>query len=344
MRNTNSAGTQLTQHLLARGARALALGLAVGSLVPACAPGSGLGRTGNNQNPIIGGVPHDGDPAVLYLTYDGAFSCTGSLIAPRVVLTAWHCVAEDSGPVRDASQFTVGTGPSAEGGEHYANVTRIEIQPGTGIENRDIALLVLDRAGSLTPYEIARAAPAAGDMMVGIGYGQTDGSRPGLPSGRKYRGQNRIGVVEAREIRIAGALACWGDSGGPGFVGDQVAGVVSRGTADTCEGSDAIYTRVDAFASWIDGIVREVEREPEGGGGGPGGEGTDPGGRGGDPGGRGGEDPGGEDPGGGDPGGEDPGGEDPGGEGAGDPGGGGDPGADPGEEPCPEDDSYPDAA
>jgi len=213
----------------------------------------------------------------------------------------------------------IGTGSSAEAGEHYASVTRVETPTGAGLENRDIALLVLDRAGTLTPYEIARTPPAAGDMMVGIGYGQTDGSARGLPAGRKYRGSNAIGVVDAREISIAGALSCYGDSGGPGFVGDRIAGVVSRGTADTCEASDAIYTRVDAFASWIDGIVAAVAGEPEG----PADPGMDPADPGGDPG-----DPGG-DPGGGEPGG------DPGDPGA-DPGGEPDPGGDPGGEWDPE--------
>jgi hypothetical protein len=51
----------LTTRLLARGARSLAIGLALGSLVPACASGHGSGRTGTDQSAIIGGVPHDGE-------------------------------------------------------------------------------------------------------------------------------------------------------------------------------------------------------------------------------------------------------------------------------------------
>lgn len=233
----------------------LSLSLSVAAL--GCSDAEDADTYDGTQDEIIGGQPYDGDPATLYMMEQGRFSCTASLIAPRVVLTARHCLP----PGGRTSGLSVGTGPRADGSNVYARVSSVRTPPGVGssIENSDIAILILDRAGSLTPYRPSFNAPRVGESIVGIGYGQTNGTRRGLPAGRKYRGTGTIGSLSARELVTARPLPCYGDSGGPLFnAGGEVIGVVSRGTASTCEGGRGVYTRVDAFRAFIEQAIRET--------------------------------------------------------------------------------------
>ncbi len=224
----------------------------------ACATGGYDDDFGESAEPIIGGAPHDGDPQTVYLMQRGGFICTGSLIAPRVVLTALHCV-DSGGGVGPASQFSIGTGPRADGSSVYARVTEVRTARASRFEGNDIALLLLTSAGSLSPYQVSFVAPRVGDPIVGIGYGQTSGGSRGLPAGRKYRGASTIGRLGTMEIVTQRALPCYGDSGGPLFdAAGRVIGIVSRGTASTCEGGSGIYTRVDAHRALIERAIADT--------------------------------------------------------------------------------------
>ena len=57
--------------------------------VTACS--AGAGNDGSRPANIVGGVRASDHPEAVLVDMDGA-ACSGSLIAPRVVLTAGHCV------------------------------------------------------------------------------------------------------------------------------------------------------------------------------------------------------------------------------------------------------------
>jgi len=235
-------------------ATALALG--------ACAPGE-LGRA---ELPIVGGT-RGGNPSVLWI-YDARSGglCTASLIAPRVVLTAKHCVQHsgESAPSA-ASSFIIGSGDVAGRGTTY-RAQSVYTTPGvwteggrTGLDGAlvgvDVAVIVLSReVTDLVPIPILRTAPTgiSGRPYTAVGFGQI----PSGSAGVKYTVQGSIEGVD-RSLIYVGAFTCQGDSGGPMILeSGEIAGVVSFGNG-SCGSGYGAYNRIDLFMGMIDMALAE---------------------------------------------------------------------------------------
>src|SRR4029078_1086871 len=85
-----------------RVARAMALAvLFAGCDVASSTDEVGSGSGGSVQSPIVGGTSASESPeaALIEMSTDGVIkaACSGAVIAPRVVLTAGHCVAGFTG-------------------------------------------------------------------------------------------------------------------------------------------------------------------------------------------------------------------------------------------------------
>lgn len=147
---------------------------------------------------VVGGGPADpGEYPYVANIYNGVGSCTGSLVAPRWVVTAGHCVtvlgagdvptqATLPGAVFDV---TLGTNRTdGEGGTSYA-VTSVRVDPNYAASRgmgSDVGLLQLDRAAKVEPILIAAPSEAGiwepGDLLTIAGFGLTeeDGEEPEL--------------------------------------------------------------------------------------------------------------------------------------------------------------------
>ncbi len=221
----------------------------------------------NAAGSITGGLPSPGDPAVVALLLaprscevdpePESVRCTGTLVAPRAILTAAHCV---SGLVpSDLSVYFGNDFPGDPGATQ--SVVWVRVHPDWQDRVHDIALLALAEPSGIRPVpllEDMRTLDVDEAVRV-VGFGADDSGEVGI----KREGAARITRIEAETFSIAAApaMTCTGDSGGPVFLAtdddEAVAGVTSGGDPGCHTGVNA---RVDID---VDGFLAEGLAEIE---------------------------------------------------------------------------------
>jgi secreted trypsin-like serine protease len=207
----------------------------------------------------------EGDPAVVAvndLNVDcqraGAPTCTGTLIAPDVVLTAGHCVGElpaESFGVLLGAQADLGPGELGAGLEGaFFQVAEIRLHPGfdPGSLANDVALLRLDGEAAAPPalmFEGPLEPSFVGATARVVGFGLAEEK----PASVKRQGTVVVTEVSPLELVYGSgpSMTCSGDSGGPLFVTvdgvEYLAGVTSRG--DTRCADYGVAIQVDTLPS-----------------------------------------------------------------------------------------------
>jgi hypothetical protein len=219
---------------------------------------------------------------IISMTATEVGVCSGSLIAPNLVLTAHHCVAttqnDSMGVDCSATSFGAPWSPGvffvttkeemSQNQGDYHTVREVAVTPGSGLCGVDEAVLVLSEniatteATPLVPRVDSQLAPDEGYSAIGYGGTQDDGTGSGT---RRRLDGLKVDCVGSTCSHLYGNSInaahewggdhgiCEGDSGGPAMdLQGRVVGVTSRGGAGC---TAPIYGDVFAWADWIKGMA-----------------------------------------------------------------------------------------
>jgi len=206
------------------------------------------GSLDGNGHPAVGGLVSPTQYA------DGTWIyCSGTLISPTVFLTAAHC-AENGEPVRVTFDADYVKGDRLYNGTFYSDPA----YPGTSADSHDIAVVVLSRAvrgitPALLPTAGSLSSLSSSQTFTSVGYGAYDVTNS--PGGHRYLYDDRrmvaVGTLNAINktwLRISMNAStgdggtCYGDSGGPNFLGqtDVIAAITITGDA-VCRATNVTY-------------------------------------------------------------------------------------------------------
>jgi len=205
---------------------------------------------------------------------DGA--CTGTLIAPDVVLTAGHCI--DARPY----EVVIDSVDYGQAGGERIRVAWSRAYPNWP-QRYDVGVLVLEQPATFAKPRVVtsacttRALLARDSMVEIVGFGLV--TPEGLDNNTRLH-QATVPVTDptctldpACNAAIAprgefmagghGVDSCFGDSGGPVYIdtrdghGHALVGLVSRGLALPAApcGNGGVYVRVDKVISWVQSVT-----------------------------------------------------------------------------------------
>jgi V8-like Glu-specific endopeptidase len=238
--------------------RRLITAAAVLTVLACAAPALAItnGKPDGNAHPNVGGL-------VASVAYpDGTWIyCSGTLISPTVFLTAAHCGDADGERVRVTFDTAYQDGDKA-----YAGTFRPDPLYGHDQSDpHDIAIVVLDKAVTgITPARL----PAAGSLsnlsttqqFTSVGYGAYEVTNE--PGGHQYLyndirmvATGTLNSINKSWLRISmnpstdNGGTCYGDSGGPNFLGNTniIAATTITGDA-VCRSTNVDY-RLDTTSA-----------------------------------------------------------------------------------------------
>jgi len=208
--------------------------------------------------------------------------CGATMINPRWLITAAHCIKDDDRP----QDLRVVMGSSKRAKYFYYfwqtdSIDQIHVHPSYNTESHahDIALLHLKKMPDLEPSELwpvclpeQEVDSYAGTRATVVGWGKTSGSQ--RRSTAKILQELGVTVISQEEcqrqwshgrgrVEIGGpkmcfrsdGASCHGDSGGGMYLEQngtkQLIGVCSYGLADCQNWAPEVYTKVSTVLDWI---------------------------------------------------------------------------------------------
>jgi secreted trypsin-like serine protease len=206
------------------------------------------GTPDGNKHPNVGGlVAPEAYP-------DGTWIyCSGTLISPTVFLTAAHC-AEDG----DRVAVTFDTAYQEGDKLYYGTFEADPLYNQSQSDPHDIAVVVLDKpVRGITPAELPEADSlsnlSGSQTFTSVGYGAYEVTKG--PGGHQYL-YNDVRMVATGTLNSTNPSwlrismnpstgnggTCYGDSGGPNFLGttDIIAAITITGDA-VCRSTNVVY-------------------------------------------------------------------------------------------------------
>jgi secreted trypsin-like serine protease len=250
------------------------LAACVVAIVVAVTPAGAVtdGELDGNRHPYVG--------LMVAQTASGTplWRCSGTLISPRLYLTAGHCTESPAGKV----QIWFDADVTDAAAHNYPFTGDVSGKPYTHPDYnpnafflRDLGMVVLDKPVKMKQYgslpslnQLDALKPSSSTRFTAVGYGLQK-SFPDAAAWKESALRIRM-LANPHLIQINGGLVgdfslllsnnastggtCFGDSGGPNFLGNSnvIAGVTSFGLNGTCAGTGGVF-RVDRSWSldWI---------------------------------------------------------------------------------------------
>ncbi|MBC7690906.1 MAG: trypsin-like serine protease [Methylotenera sp.] len=234
--------------------------------------------------PIVGGEEvSTSDPvnettvALIILMPNGMATCTASLIAKDLAVTAAHCLTDDQGKAVAAANLRIifGTNINVKSMvKRVAPVVGAIFNPafkkvgGTNLDRSDVGILRFS-GGLPSGYAPALLLPrmmkiSNGESILLAGYGINDVRNGGSGDGVLRKAVVQVASVDVARTEILldqrqGKGSCHGDSGGPAFVvqgsKNYLFGITSRGNEDC---SMAIYSEITAHMSFFNQATKAL--------------------------------------------------------------------------------------
>ncbi|XP_066567430.1 transmembrane protease serine 3 isoform X2 [Amia ocellicauda] len=253
---------------------------------PSCTSGSVIalscsecGLTLGLEDRIVGGTDTTVEhwPWQVSLKINGQHTCGGSLVTPRWLVTAAHCVASTGNEVDQWTVQTAQTSLSSSG----EPVDKVIINGQYSSENNDydIAMMRLVTPIKLQGTSYPVCLPPYGQQLkanqslwvTGWGYTQERGKvstilqQANIPLIDRATCLQLYGSIITPRMLCAGFVqgkvdACQGDSGGPLVLMDdrwQLAGIVSWGVGCARANWPGVYSNVDELLDWIYTVMQK---------------------------------------------------------------------------------------